>query len=661
MAEMQKIGILYSKSVGGRPVEMDFAKLQKQLGDGQAPDYYGEIPDLMAEGAEGQVAQIMRSKKLDGVVLAAGSARILGERLPVIAPGVGREQVTFVNLLDHCAGVHSDAAVRERKASALLRMGLARQRVMSTIEMDKVEVFETVAVVGGGPAGLAAAAWLADRGRKVVLVESGSVLGGMAADSGDVADLVSSVEGNGSVEVLEQACITEVTGNKGRFTALISAEGQDPVEREVGAIVVTTGLAYPPGKDEPPWISYASLDEKIRKSTDSLPEDIGFIADPDTVGEYVAQHAIRTAASLASDHGKHPFLFLGDVPVRGATGQKDYEAALSAGVRFFRPDGRGVKVDVEDGKAVVKGFDIILKQEFAITCRMIVTGDRPRASEGSRQAAEVLGLKVEDDAFVQPGNITYLPTSTTRQGVLVAGAAGAETPTPQAMRSGRLAAIEADAILSPGSITVGVGDVEIDQSTCAACLTCFRLCPVGAIGVSIERNIPSISDVDCRDCGICAAACPQRAIKNFLTPELAILEMGKAALEPAPPDGPVVLALCCARSGYAAADAAGALGLDLPENVRVARVPCAGIVSTNVLLGLLNIGVDRVMVVGCPVDNCQNKHGSNLARQWVDTCRELIGNLGGDSERVSFHPIASNMPHLFAQRAAEVAGRGRDN
>jgi coenzyme F420-reducing hydrogenase delta subunit len=124
----------------------------------------------------------------------------------------------------------------------------------------------------------------------------------------------------------------------------------------------------------------------------------------------------------------------------------------------------------------------------------------------------------------------------------------------------------------------------------------------------------------------------------------------------------VVLALCCARSGYAAADAAGVLGLPVPENVRVARVPCAGIVSTNVLLGLLNIGVDRVMVVGCPVDNCQNKHGSNLARQWVDTCRDLIANLGGDAERVSFHPIASNMPHLFAQRAAEVArGEGDDS
>ncbi len=662
MAEMQKIGVLYSNSVGGRPLNVDFKKLEKLIaGDGGSFAYYGEVPDLLVEGSEGRLAEVMKSRGLDGIVLAAGSARTLGERLPILAPGVGREQVTFVNILDHCTGAHEDAAVRERKACALVRMGLARQRVMSTIEKDKLEVFDAVAVVGAGPAGLSAASWLADRGRKVVLLESGNGLGGMASCEKDVAALISKVEASDAVEVLKEARIEEVRGNKGSFTLSIVKQGGKRVEREVGAIVVSTGLAYPPGNEEEPWISYAKLDKRRREAPGDLPENLGFIADPEVVGELVAQHAITVATGLAADHGKHSFIFMGDVPVRGESGQSNYEAALMAGVRFFRPDARGVKVEVKDAKAIVKGLDIILKQDFAITCDLIVTGERPRVSDGSRQAAEVLRLAVEDDAFLQPGNITYLPTYTTRQGVLIAGAAGTEAPTPLAMRGGRLAAIEADAILGEGTISIGAGDVEIDQAACAACLTCFRICPVGAIGVSVDRKVPRISDVDCRDCGICAAACPQRAIKNFLTPELAILEMGRACLKPAPPDGPVVLALCCARSGYAAADAAGELGLPIPENVRVARVPCAGIVSTNVIFGLLNLGVDRVMVVGCPIDNCQNKHGSNLARRWVETCRDLIANLGGDANSVSFHPIASNMPHLFAQRAAEAARRGKDD
>ena len=119
MAEMRKIGVLYSTSLGGRPVDVDFGALEKELGGSDEKlGFFGEVPDLLADGSEGRVSEVMEKHGLDGIVLAAGSERLLGERWPSLAPGVGREQVTFVNLLDHCASTHGDSAVRARKAFA---------------------------------------------------------------------------------------------------------------------------------------------------------------------------------------------------------------------------------------------------------------------------------------------------------------------------------------------------------------------------------------------------------------------------------------------------------------------------------------------------------------------------------------------------------------
>jgi heterodisulfide reductase subunit A len=52
---------------------------------------------------------------------------------------------------------------------------------------------------------------------------------------------------------------------------------------------------------------------------------------------------------------------------------------------------------------------------------------------------------------------------------------------------------------------------EVDQASCAGCLTCVRLCPydVPAIG---EDGVAFIEPASCQGCGVCASACPRKAI-----------------------------------------------------------------------------------------------------------------------------------------------------
>jgi len=55
---------------------------------------------------------------------------------------------------------------------------------------------------------------------------------------------------------------------------------------------------------------------------------------------------------------------------------------------------------------------------------------------------------------------------------------------------------------------------EVDQEKCAACLTCYRACPHGAIEPNTTQHRMDILDPACWQCGICAAVCPGRALEH---------------------------------------------------------------------------------------------------------------------------------------------------
>ncbi|MDR1375447.1 MAG: 4Fe-4S binding protein [Holosporaceae bacterium] len=53
--------------------------------------------------------------------------------------------------------------------------------------------------------------------------------------------------------------------------------------------------------------------------------------------------------------------------------------------------------------------------------------------------------------------------------------------------------------------------MEIIAERCKRCLVCIGVCPVKAI--SDKDGIVSIDNNICLECGCCAAACPNQAIK----------------------------------------------------------------------------------------------------------------------------------------------------
>jgi len=167
---------------------------------------------------------------LERIVVAACTPREHEQTFRRVMQAAGRSPwlSQLVNLREQVewAGGERDAATA--RAARLVAAGLARVAHHRHIEPVEREVSPDVLVVGGGPAGTAAALALARKDRRVVLVERTAALGGLANRLDQIFPDLSCAScfmepaldellHHGRIEVLTQAEVRAVRGSAGRF------------------------------------------------------------------------------------------------------------------------------------------------------------------------------------------------------------------------------------------------------------------------------------------------------------------------------------------------------------------------------------------------------------------------------------------------------------
>ncbi|MCP4456164.1 MAG: hydrogenase iron-sulfur subunit, partial [Planctomycetes bacterium] len=172
------------------------------------------------------------------------------------------------------------------------------------------------------------------------------------------------------------------------------------------------------------------------------------------------------------------------------------------------------------------------------------------------------------------------------------------------------------------------GLVNINEKLCAKCLTCYRICPHGAIILN-DKSRPQIIEDACFDCQACVSNCPAFAIesKGFANEDLAACAAKGRTL-----------VLACERS---AALAAGTQ----PDATDMVTIPCACRISADMILKALINGARRVIISGCHEGNCRSAEGSVIAGQSVNTVLNLPGI---PPDKVVWQPVAANEPRAFA-------------
>ena len=122
-------------------------------------------------------------------------------------------------------------------------------------------------------------------------------------------------------------------------------------------------------------------------------------------------------------------------------------------------------------------------------------------------------------------------------------------------------------------------------------------------------------------------------------------------------ENPLILAFCCHYCAYAAADLAGSMRLQYPDNVRVLRLPCTGKVEVDHILAAFERGVDGVMVAGCLEGGCHFLEGNLRARKRVERAKELLSEIGLEPERLEMYNLSSAEGARFAEIVTEMSQR----
>jgi coenzyme F420-reducing hydrogenase delta subunit len=112
---------------------------------------------------------------------------------------------------------------------------------------------------------------------------------------------------------------------------------------------------------------------------------------------------------------------------------------------------------------------------------------------------------------------------------------------------------------------------------------------------------------------------------------------------------PRIVAFCCDKSGYVAADMVGKLGLSVPESLDVIRVPCAGRVDAIHMLQALENGADGVLIFACHEENCQSLTGNVMAKARMGYVHGIMERIGLERERLGLCNLATNNGAKFAE------------
>jgi len=208
-----------------------------------------------AEDGLSTIREAIKEHDLNRVVVASCTPRTHGPLFQSTceSAGLNKYLFTFVNLREHCSWVHmKEKEAATKKAKDLVRMGVARVKLLLPQEEVKVDVESSAVVIGGGVSGMTSALSLAEMGFPVHLVEREGELGGFVRNlnnlfvtqkSADetIKPLVDKVSSHKNITVYLNSTLKTVDGFIGNYDVEIVEKDKEGTKVKVGTIVVATG------------------------------------------------------------------------------------------------------------------------------------------------------------------------------------------------------------------------------------------------------------------------------------------------------------------------------------------------------------------------------------------------------------------------------------
>ncbi len=500
-----------------------------------------------SQDTQEKIKAMIEEHNLNRVVVASCTPRTHEPLFRETLKEAGLNQYLFEmsNIRDQCSWVHMHEPEKAtEKAKDLLRMALAKARLIEPLKPLSTPVNHSALVIGGGVAGMASALTLADQAFEVHLIEREGELGGVAKrihytlDSEDaqifLADLIRKVKEHPKIRVYYNTWIVDAYGYVGNFTTEIMRYRGRVIEKiEHGVTIIATGAQeYKPkeylyGRD-PRVLTQLELEEEIAREN---PDIVGCdnLVMIQCVGSRNGEHpycsrvccnqAIKNALKLKEIKPEmNIYILYRDMRTYGFY-EEYYQEARQKGVIFLRYDPEDkprLSQERKNGRYLIRveGKDPVLGEEVAIDADIIALGVAMVPPEEARELAMLYKVPLNEDGFFLEAHVKLRPVDFATDGVFLCGLAHAPKSIKESIAQAKAAASRATTILAKETITAEGIVCSINEDICSGCGICEVLCPYGAIVVNKERKVAEVNEALCKGCGTCCAACPSGAAQQ---------------------------------------------------------------------------------------------------------------------------------------------------
>jgi len=185
----------------------------------------------------------------------------------------------------------------------------------------------------------------------------------------------------------------------------------------------------------------------------------------------------------------------------------------------------------------------------------------------------------------------------------------------------------------------GAGAEILFQDKCATCLNCLRVCPYDVPRLDGTGTLQIPPD-QCLACGVCVGECPAKAIilrKPYDRRQ--VTEELEHALRSAAQSGtkPLLVGFCCQYGLFGTGTLAG-LWKTATAGIWVVPVLCVAKVEAEHLLRAFEMGAEGVFIAGCG-EQCARENTAQWMAQRVEKVRRALAELGLEPERLQALPM----------------------
>jgi heterodisulfide reductase subunit A len=495
------------------------------------------------------IKEKIKEHELNRVVVASCTPRTHEPlfRNTVREAGLNPYLFEMANIRDQCSWVHmTEPEKASEKSKDLVRMAVAKARLLEPLQKRSVSIIKSALVIGGGFSGMTAAIELAAQGFDVHLVEKEKDLGGnlrrvhYLLNGGnpqeELKKIIEQIKKNEKIHLYTEAKIENIEGSIGNFKTTISRKGKF-AEFEHGVVIVATGAQeYKPKEylygQHDRVITQLELEKRLTKSGEwasvknRMPKNIVMIqcvGSRDEERPYCSRiccsEAVKNALRIKElSPETNIYVLFRDIRTYGFR-ESYYTKARQQNVVFMRYDeDRKPEVSKNRNGLQVEVFDQTLKMPIEISADLVVLSAGIVADEGNETIAKFLKVPLNKEGFFLEAHMKLRPVDFATDGVYLCGLAHSAKAVEESIMQAQASASRAATILSQDSIELEANISQVIDESCDGCAYCVEPCPYQAITLieymregSIKKTV-EVDETACKGCGCCMATCPKKGI-----------------------------------------------------------------------------------------------------------------------------------------------------